>query len=55
MKRLKKACAAEIRESALQAARRHIYRRIVHTHRLQKPYECASLKYNKLTVKEMAD
>ena len=21
----------------------------------QKPYECASLKYNKLTVKEMAD
>lgn len=51
--RLKTACAAGIRKSAVQALRRSICERMAHTGRLRKSYRCAGGKRNGLIVREM--
>ena len=53
--RLKTACAAGIRKSAMQAPRRSICGRAAHTARLRKSDRCAGGERNRLTVKGMTD
>ena len=47
---LKKACAPEYRESALQGLRRPISGTALHTGRLPEPYRCAGQTRNRLTI-----